>query len=255
MIRIVCWKWSPVGPQWDRVEYTADHVNRFASMVSRHLTLEHEIVCITDDPEGIDPSVRIVPLWDDLREFGMCWTRLRVFSPEMRELIGPRFVSIDLDCVITGSLDPLFNIPDSFKAWKNISHGTTYCGSMFLMDAGARSEVWDRFSPDEIVYLKISPRMKRKASRFIHPDAYAAGMRIGSDQAWMSYVLGPGEKMWTRKDGVLSHTDPSLCPDKMGRASVAEPPEGCRIVFFHGAGDPSQARVQMQHPWIVDHWR
>lgn len=120
MIRIVCWKWNPLGPKWNRAKYTADHVNRFASMVNRHLSMPHEIVCITDDPAGIDRSaVRIVPMWDDVREFGMCWTRLKVFKPEMADLIGPRFVSIDLDCVIVGSLD---------RFW--ISRMISRCGRM-----------------------------------------------------------------------------------------------------------------------------
>lgn len=255
MIQIVCWKWAQRGPQWNRVPYTADHVNRLASMVSRHLTIPHEVVCITDDRQGIDSSIRIVPLWDDLREFGMCWARLKVFTPEMADIIGPRFVSIDLDCVVVGSLDPLLDITDDFKAWKNVGRGATYCGSMFLMDAGSRSQVWNDFDPDELVFKREFRRLKNRGHRYIHPKAHESGMVNGSDQAWMSCVLGPGEAMWTAEDGVLSHADPSLAPDKLGRAQVSEPPEQARIVFFHGVGDPSQPRVQKQFPWISDHWK
>ena len=185
----------------------------------------------------------------------MCWTRLKVFAPEMADIIGPRFVSIDLDCVIVGSLDPLLDIPDDFKAWKNVGHGAIYCGSMFLMNAGSRRQVWDTLDSEELVFKKEFKRFKNRGQRYIHPDAYAAGMVIGSDQAWISYVLGPGEPMWTSEDGVLSHTDATLCPNGIGRAQTDAPPDHARIVFFHGVGDPSQARVQKRFPWITEHWR
>jgi len=255
VIQVVVWKWHPLGPKWDRVTYTADHVNRFASMVGRHLSLPHEVVCITDDAEGIDGSVRIVPLWDDLREFGMCWTRLKVFAPEMADIIGPRFVSIDLDCVIVGRLDPLLDIPDDFKAWKNVGRGAIYCGSMFLLNAGSRRQVWDDLDPGKLVFKKEFGRFKHRGNRYIHPEAYAAGMVCGSDQAWMSYVLGPGGPMWTSVDGVLSHSDGSLIPSGLGRPKHDTPPDHARIVFFHGVGDPSQPRVQKQHPWIERFWK
>lgn len=122
------------------------------------------------------------------------------------------------------------------------------------MDAGARQQVWNDINPADLVFRKESRRLKKRGDRYIHPKAYGAGMVIGSDQAWISYVLGPKEHMWDENDGVLSHRDESLCPDKLGRAQVSEPSKHARIVFFHGVGDPSQPETQRHHPWIKDHW-
>lgn len=254
MIRVVCWKWKPRGPKRDRIAYTAEHVNKLASGVDRHLRMPHEMVCITDDPEGIDGSVRIVPLWEDLRDYGMCWLRLKVFSDEMADVIGPRFVSIDLDTVIVGGLDPLLDIPHSFAAWRNVGRGATYCGSMFLMDAGARQRVWDEFDASELEYREILPKLKNHGCRYIHPRAYEAGHVIGSDQAWMSYVLGPDEHMWDERDGVLSHRDERFEFNKLGLPQSPELPEDARVVFFHGSGDPAMDKVRKRHPWIEEHW-
>lgn len=240
MIRVVTWLWRDEGYRFNKLfRYGAGHVDRWARAVRRNLTLPHEIVVITDDPEGITEDVRVVPLWGDFRHLGGCYVRLRAFAPEMRDIIGPRFVSMDLDCVITGSLDPLFSRPEPFVIWSNGISNNPYCGSMFMMDAGARKEVWEDFDPDT---------SREAAKRY-----------IGTDQAWIAHRLGPNEATWTKADGVLSRYDTGIGGSKlMGRAiRNARPtlPDGARVVFFHGPVDPSQPHVQAACPWILEHWR
>lgn len=258
MLRVVCWKWNNQGPKRRRVKYTAKHVNIFANMVRRNLSMPHEIVCITDDPEGIDPSIRIVPIWDDgLLAKGACYVRLKAFSREMKDIIGHRFVSIDLDCVITGPLDPLFDHDYDFVMWRNVGRGCRYCGSMFLMDAGARSEVWERFDPGDLVNDSGRVDNSHPGGRWVHPESIKAGNIIGSDQAWISSVLGDSELMWTAADGVLSYK--ADCGG--GRRPKLKPrqqkplPDHAKIVFFHGVEDPSQPEIQKRTPWIEGYWK
>lgn len=258
MIRVVCCLWENTGPKRDRVRYTRDHVARFAAMVRRNLSIPHEIVCITDQPDVVPEGVRHVPLWDDgLREKGACWIRLKLFSEEMRDLIGPWFVSIDLDCVIVRDIASLLNRPDPFVIWKNSGRGARHCGSMFMMRAGAVSEVWERFDHDDLV--QVTGRDKsHPGARWAHPDALEAGNVIGSDQAWISTVL-PDAPQWTRRDGVLS-----LKADlgwgrrprfKRNECRSTVLPEHARIVFMHGREDPSQLEIQKTCPWVKEHWR
>jgi hypothetical protein len=182
----------------------------------------------------------------------MCYTRLKAFSPEMADLIGPRFLSMDLDCVIVNSLDPIIT-DEAFKAWKNVGRGSTYCGSMFMMDAGARSQVWDTFHAEDLEFKLERNKRSRRGNRYVHPAALASGHVIGSDQAWMSHVLGPNEAMWTSFDGVLSYTDPAFARPRLGasRAGIAD---WMRVIYFHGVSDPSQKKTQRKFPWIEDHW-
>jgi hypothetical protein len=66
-----------------------------------------------------------VPLWDDYaqrpeparRKNPSCYRRLRAFAPDIAATFGQRFVSIDLDCVITGDLRPLWNRSEDFVIW------------------------------------------------------------------------------------------------------------------------------------------
>jgi len=236
MLDVVCWKWKPAGHY--RSQYRGWQVNVLRAMVARHYPEPHRFNCITDDPTDIDPRVRIIPLWKDHEKLisphgpanPSCYRRLRAFSREAGDLIGPRFVSLDLDCVVTGDLRPIFNRPESFVMWEGQVNGSPYNGSMFMMDAGARPDVWEKFDPVE------SPRL---ASRLHY---------VGSDQAWIGACLGKNEPTWTRADGVYSwrmHL----------RRNRGILPADARLVFFHGSsGDPWSPIVKKRAPWIADHY-
>lgn len=241
MLTVCTFKWTDPNYRWNHLfTYGAEHVNRLYRGVRRHLTFPHRFVCITDDPGGIDPGVEVVPLWDDLRWMGGCYTRLRAFAPDMAGTLGPRFVWMDLDCVVVGDLDPLFSRPEPIVLWRHGVGHTPYCGSMVMMDAGARSQVWEWFDPE---------RSPADAARF-----------VGTDQAWIAHCLGPDEATWRRRDGVYSRTQVPQRTMVSGRARRllgAEPgalPSGARVVFWHGPFDPSLPEVQSRYPWVTQHW-
>lgn len=235
-LKVVCWKWWDPNYRFnDLFVYSADHVNRLYSMVKRHLHMSFDFLCVTDDPTDMHPEVQIVPLWDDLREMGRCYRRLKAFSnaSEIMELFGPRFVSIDVDVVITADITPLFSRTEPFIAWKDMNYSRApYCGSLWMIDAGAFPEVWDSFHAD------TSPQ-----------ECIEAGFRLGSDQAWMGYKIGYGKPMWDQEDGVYS-----FGVDIVKRHEGLLP-DDARVVFFHGHCDPSQTSLQIMHPWIREHWR
>lgn len=237
MIQVVCWFWQPIKKY--RSQYRAEHVNTFRNMVERHLHMPHEVVCVTDTPKGIDPRVRIVPLWSDFADVPSphggyspaCYRRLRAFAPEMKDIIGPRFVSMDLDVVIVDDITPLLQRTEDFIIWGSKLRTTAYNGSMWMMDAGARSQVWTEFDPAK------TPHMTRKAG--LH----------GSDQAWLTLCLGAKESTWTpERDGVYAFRS-----DLKRRRY--ELPEDARIVFFQGANDPWDDFSLRHAPWIREHYR
>jgi hypothetical protein len=237
MLRVVTWLWHTPG---FRSTYTAAHVNGLYAMVRRHYPDPFEPVCVTDRPEGLDSAIRVVPLWDDYRElvsphgpqYPACYLRLKAFDPAMRDVIGARFVSIDLDTIITGDLRPLWQRPEEFVIWTldvpiGTKHRTTFQGSMWLHTAGTRPRVWSTFS---------AARAR---------DAFACGHH-GNDQGWMQYVLGPGEATWSQADGVYSYRFHLL------RAYAGQLPANARVVMFHGKPDPWEPAAQ-RHGWVRAH--
>ena len=244
-LTVACWKWRS-APGY-RSTFTATHVNTLRAMVARHYARPHDFVCITDDPSGIDGDIRIVPLWTDFKDLrgpnGVnCYPRLRAFSSEAADIIGPRFVSLDLDAVVTANLVPLWDRPEDFVIWGDTARGTPYNGSMFLLTAGTRTRVWETFDPQR------SPAV-----------AKARGY-IGSDQAWIGACLGPNERKWSTLDGVYSyrcHIAKEMPPSRFERPPPGRPhvlPVNARIVLFHGRWDPWAPQVQKLNPWINEHY-
>lgn len=220
-LTIACWKWR--APPGYRSQFTAEHVNILARMVARNYSRPHRFVCITDDADGIDPDIGIVPLWEEFgdipsphgRANPSCYRRLKAFSSEMRDILGPRFIWLDLDCVITGDLTPLFDRAEDFISWADTNPKNSVNGSMVMMNAGARREVYDRFDP------MSSPALTLRLGHH------------GSDQAWISHCLGDKEAKWTSRDGVYSYRIHVRPP----RGNWRLPP-GARIVFMYGQHDP-----------------
>jgi hypothetical protein len=152
-----------------------------------------------------------------------------MFHPEIGAVFGERFVSLDLDCVIVSDMRPVWNRSEDIVLWGDTNPRTHYNGSMVLMTAGSRPQVWTTFHP------KRSPMASRLAG--CH----------GSDQGWISHCLGKGEKTWGRSDGVYSYR-----LDIARRQNAL--PENARITFWHGPNDPWDAQAQ-RIPWVQEHWR
>lgn len=212
-------------------------------MVARHYPHPHRFICITDDPSGIDPAIEIVPFQNDFarlrnpsfRGGPNCYARLRAFSREFEAVAGKRFVSIDLDCVITGDLEPLFHQVGDFVAWGAPSReGPALNGSFWLMTAGCHPQIWEKFNP------QTSGKV-----------AHAAGCK-GSDQGWIQYCLRGARNavnLVGEREGVYSYKF------DLQRRHGGRLPQNARLVVFHGKPDPWDPRACLQSPWIREHYR
>lgn len=230
-IKIITWLWSQ--PQ-SRTTYTAKHVNIWAAMVSRHLTLPHTLACVTDMPEGIDPHIEIItppkdfigietPTWNTDKP--NCFRRLTLYSPNAADIFkAKRFVSMDLDTVIGSNINDLFDREDDIILYKGTSFDRPYNGSMVMMTAGARPQVYTEFSQE---------------------NAIKSGQKyVGSDQAWISYCLGPNEKTWSFEDGICWWGSQYNTLIKTRK-----------IMFFPGVIKPWQIVIYDMDNWCVKHYR
>lgn len=267
MLTILGWLWQS---KTCIAKYEPYNANIWVRMIHRHLSMPHRFILMTDQPDAkYDPLITPVPLWDDWRnvvnkKWGdkkpNCYVRLKAFSEQAGEILGPRFVSIDLDCLVLANLDPLFQRQEDFLIFHRAvkterDKVNPYQGSMWMMTVGARAQVWNDFKGEESII--------------------AAGAYMGTDQAWIRYKLGPNEAGWGEKDGVYSWPVLAANPKFRGK-----PPENARLIFFHGGEKPwsfpngegpkcghcgSPVKVQPPyvlitqrrntHPWIAKSYR
>lgn len=228
MLTVLTWLWSQPGC---RTTFTAKHVNIWADMVRRNLCAPHRIACVTDMPEGIDQSVEIIAPPGDFEDVRAAWgptkpncfRRLSMFRADAARIFGDRFVCMDLDCVIGGPLDPLFDRGEDFVIFKGTDVSRPYNGSMMLIRAGCRPQVHQRFD---------------------QTGADKSGAEFhGSDQAWLAHILGPDEATWDERDGVWWFGPRYLREVKRARPTV---------LFFPGRRKPWEMTA---FPFVRDNYR
>lgn len=199
-------------------------------MIDRNCSLPHELVCATNDAVSLNSEIRIAPVEHKLIHIGCAFPKLAIFRPDAAQIFGKRICLIDLDVVITGSLDRLVGRSESFVIWKDVLAKSQpkrfkYNSSMILMDAGAKSQVWEALWPDNI-------------KKILHREY----KWCGSDQAWISHMLD-NEVTWSAADGVLSW--------RFEVEKKPEMPEPAKIIFYHGKDKPW---MMPNHPIVKRHW-
>ena len=231
-ISIICWKWK--DDRWPS-SYGALQVNILADSITRNLKVPHKIFCITDDPTGLHRDIGVIPMWKDFDDLGHCYRRLKAFSSEMKELIGDRFYSIDLDTVITGDLTELLTRGQEFVIARDTQPGTPYNGSFWGMEAGARS----------LVYTEFKDRPQEHIT-----DARCRGY-AACDQAIMALIMGEREQTVGQQEGLYSFKNDLL---KNHRGQL---PDNAKMVFFHGDPKPWHYPDSpgVMPSWINQHYR
>jgi hypothetical protein len=212
MLTVVTWLWG--------TKYGPEYVDRLAAGLRRHLRQSHQFKVV--HPAREDAL---------LVERPGCFARLRMFDPAWQAAIGAgegsRLVCMDLDSIVTGGLDPLFDRPDPFLILQgaNAANPAPYNGSLWMLRAGYRPDVWLDFSLEASAHVPF----------YSFPD----------DQGWLAHKL-PGENGWQAgaRSGVYAFKKP-------GWPAGDDLPSDARLVCFPGHRDPSQ----FTHlGWVQKNW-
>jgi hypothetical protein len=240
---IVCMKWG------DR--YPASYVNCLWAMIRRNTTRRTKLVCYTDNPVGIDPDVTTLPLPTlqvPARASNSPWRKLAVWAADLQGVSGD-VLFIDLDVVITGDLDALFDYkPEAtfcvIENWTQMGSGigNTSC---FRFRVGAHPYIYDGMCRD--------------------PDAVVDAHR--NEQIYISRTIT--DKAFWPATWCVSFKHNLLPRWPLNFFRSARLPAETKVVCFTGKPDPDEARdgrwpapwhkriykYVRPTPWIAEHWR
>jgi hypothetical protein len=249
VLTVCLWHWGQ--------RYGTEHLVKMRSMLSRHLSLPHRIVCITDRKNDVPAGMGYFDVKHTIGPLdSKCIRRMWLYAGKPSKLnrvwpgdLGDRLLQLDLDVVITDSIDPLVDRPDPFVIWKSEStkrenrpHGWAYNATVMLLNAGARADVWNTYANDRRGVIKAANK---------------AGWDVitNSDQGVATFLLERDPPAyWDEADGIYSYRAFAGPTGDKDRGL----PTGCRIVSFHGksgARHPGAVDLQQKSPWILEHWR
>ena len=226
MALVVCtWLWG--------TKYTPEYVERLYRAARRHIKQPFRFLCLTE-PDRIahlSTGIERHAIWDiALTQLKGCFARLRMFDPAWQQALGidDRIACLDLDVVITGPLDPLFDRPEPLVVLKgaNASNPCPYNCSVMMLRKNAHPELWGDFSVDKLDAIP----------RYEFPD----------DQGWLWY-RAPKLAGWMVgwPSGIYAFQKPGWPKD------TTDLPPDARMVSFIGWRDPKQFS---ELPWVRQHW-
>lgn len=220
-------------------KYGRNYVERLRNMVSRHLTVPYEFVCLTDDQHPIDgvrsivqPSANYAKGW---------WHKVHMFDPNLA--VQGRILYLDLDVVIHSNINKLVDIKGDrfygirdfnrkfYPSWQSLN------SSALSWTHGTNADIWTQFQEDR-----------------------STAQRLQGDQDWIWKLARDRIKFWP--DAWIQSYKWEIrgreqLVDRTGRKgfktvshAVAPHPE-CSIAVFHGAPNPED----VQDPFVVDNWR
>jgi hypothetical protein len=242
LLTVACFLW--VDPARQRsYQFTGEDVRQWDAAVARNLAVPHRRICVTHRPDLVEDFIEVVPLDAAKHVPGLCTVKLQAHKPGGIAAEGERVLLMDIDCVITGSLDPLVQRDEPAVWWRNPNYTEGgrrgyIQGSLQSFVVGATDFLWRDFDP------RVTPAMINR--RF-----------GGGEQAWISERMNSGwpeagwrwnVPVWDEADGIYGAG--RLAGGQMGAGVQSELPENARIVFFPGDRSPSQPDVQAAHPWI-----
>jgi hypothetical protein len=230
VLTVATWKWGQMfGPEY---------VNRLRAAFARHCRLPHRVVCVADDPSGIDADIEIVPMPRTFAHTPRCRRRMQMYERAFAQQIGDRILLIDLDIVIVDDITPILDRPEPLVCWK-IAHHNVYAGGFVLMDAGVLDPLWRQFAADPDGFPNR-----------VHPRG------VPSDQAMLNWHLAAHGSVahWTEADGFVTYYGRGY--EKLEHLGVGpnrpDLPTGARIVLLGGAD--KHVMDEGRFDWCVEHW-
>lgn len=230
IVNVVCLKHG--------AKYNSDYVNRLYNMVRRNLTIPFNFFCLTEDSNGINPAVNILPL-PSIPVQGW-WYKPYVFSKELN--LQGEILFLDLDIVIINNIDYFFNkntsnlyiIRDFTRA--TIHKWEKFNSSVFKFHSGSHECVWGNFIKDPAA-----------ASRSMH-----------GDQDWIYKQVRKHFEFWpdtwcqSYKWEIRKREEIEVKNGKRRFKTVRNPEihAETKILVFHG--DPKPEDVN--DPIVVNNW-
>lgn len=251
-VNIVCMKWG--------TRYPAYYVNRLLAAVKVHLSRPFRFICLTREPEGLDPEIEVQDFPPMPEGFTGKWpsvfTKLALFKDGACGLEG-QTMFLDIDQIILGDLDKFFDyrpgefcIIHNWVEWrKTLFRKVPDVGnsSCFRFEAGRFGYVYDKFLAE--------------LERAVDKNCFR------TEQAFMTYAVGIDRVNWWPEEWVVSFKRACTRAFPLNLMLPPVPPKpSASILCFHGHPNPHEAAAGYRRPdehlnvrtvaapWVEDLW-
>lgn len=219
MLNIVCFKWGTL--------FGAEYVNKLYNSIQRNVTVPHNFICFTENPDGVEcetrPFLRDLPTW---------WYIIGLFNKEHN--FTDRVLYMDLDTVITNNIDHIVSLDTDFAITEDF-YRPKGLQTTFIMYKPEKYH----YMYDKLMELNSSP-----------PPHYMGGTNgfvekfVPREQVTILQDIFPKEfisyKVHIRDKNRYRHNH---IPGSLDTA---------KVICFHGKPRPHEEK---ELPWMREHWK
>ena len=236
---VVCIKWGDKYPSY--------YVSRLYAGVQRFLKRPFRFICFTDNPEGIAAGVEIHPLPIEPFEQDLirlmtqagrkgAWRKISLFRPGLVGIDGP-VLGFDIDVVITGVLDDLFDFAPGKVCmrhdWLEKRRGRPGGhGSVFRFDPTLHGYLYDEFAAN--------------------PQGAADRSKFSEQKYTSSTAMAHGDFAYFPPQWIASFKRDSIPFPPLNFLMEPKLPGDARVLCFHGDPGMEEAIAGYRGEW--KHW-
>jgi len=215
-------------------------------MVQKNITIPFQMICFTENYEGINSNIVIkdlpsLELPEGSPERG--WNKLTTLQNNLGNLSGEALF-LDLDVVIVDNIDELFSFPAEFAVIRDAKLTRKMIGntSVYRFKIGKYNDV----------LLNFRENFPQIQKNYRNEQAYLSDeVRKRGDLSFWPETWCPSYKYHCMKKWPFNYFQDSSIPD------------GAKIIIFHGHPEPIEAikgittkwyRPIRPTKWIADYW-
>ena len=228
---VACLKWGN--------KYHSDYVNKLNSMVRKHCTVDYEFICFTENKQGLDKDITVLPL-PKLRTQGW-WFKPMFLGSELG--IQGTLLFLDLDVIVFNNINKLFKYsPGSFLICRDFNRSIRHN--------------WDRMNSSVFrVPIGRYDKLYQKFKNSLHTDT----TKYRGDQDWMfanirDHTFWPDDWIQSYKWEMRDRRELQIDTHTRKRNFAVDNPPNIKkdtcIAVFHGEPNPADAKDS----WVKQHW-
>ncbi len=264
IFNVICIKWGN--------KYTPDDVNKLYAAICRNTSYDIRFFCFTEQKDGLSPEIIRQPLPNlDMPQeliFGNHRKASGLCDDNLAGLYGQRVFFFDLDSLIVGNLDALFDYPegDKFYAINDWAHrhgkkankiGQASCYSWVVGTLGYIKAYYEQH-PEEVkarfgtaTQQYVSAKVIEKYGKLnFWPDEWFKSFRFHClPHPLLRYILAPKMPNQPELKMIAFHGEPGI-PEALRGIWSTNPksdkyPRGWKKLYKH-------VRPSL---WIADYWK
>lgn len=201
--------------------YNHNYVNALAKGIKKNITVDHEIVCITDNPVGFSSDIdKVIPFSND---YPTWWGKIELFKHSQ---FSNHVFYMDLDTVIVGNIDEIVSYRGEFSGLRDF---------YALHSLGSGVMAWNPASTN-MIYQRFVPRSREIITSYREGDQ----RWIDENKPSIDYLqdMFPNQIVSFKRH----------CMNKQGQVEI---PKNARIICFHGNPRPHA----VNDPIIKKYWQ